>query len=254
MEKIMSAEDSTETNDKPFPWLLLVLALFGIAVTVGLILDLIHDFSGYHFLAGHTKWGTVGDFIGGVLNPIIGLLALFGLLYTIHQNQVELSQATKEMKRSSQALTDNNALAEKQSKKDELYRVISVIENGIETTLNKDIHLFIYKTNDSYRINSTVKEMLISTKTEQIEQSMDSVLSSLNELSVYLEEMSNYLSRYSKVQGDHLFEEYYRHKYTKIAKKLSHLNCLRHNVANWYQTTFRPEIGIQQIVTDPEDN
>ena len=42
-------------------------------------------------------WGQYGDFIGGVLNPVFALLALFALLYTIVLQVRELEQTREEI-------------------------------------------------------------------------------------------------------------------------------------------------------------
>lgn len=45
-------------------------------------------------------WGQFGDYMGGVLNPIFGLGALFALLYTIVLQVQELHETRQEMRRS----------------------------------------------------------------------------------------------------------------------------------------------------------
>ena len=52
--------------------------------------------------------GTFGDFVGGSLNPLLSLLALIALFYTIIIQSRELSLSRKELKNSSESLSDQN--------------------------------------------------------------------------------------------------------------------------------------------------
>jgi len=53
-------------------------------------------------------WGEFGDYIGGVLNPIFGFLALIALLMTISLQATELKLTREELKNSSDALNAQN--------------------------------------------------------------------------------------------------------------------------------------------------
>lgn len=45
----------------------------------------------------HARWGEFGDFLGGTLNPLFGLLGLLALLLTVLLQSRELSNSTKEL-------------------------------------------------------------------------------------------------------------------------------------------------------------
>ena len=55
-----------------------------------------------------SRWGQFGDYIGGVLNPSISLLALLALLYAIHIQSRELKNSTRELENSVRILTDQS--------------------------------------------------------------------------------------------------------------------------------------------------
>ncbi|TOQ75786.1 hypothetical protein CGG88_23945, partial [Vibrio parahaemolyticus] len=49
---------------------------------------------------GVFNWGQYGDFMGGVLNPILSFVAIMGVLVTIVIQHNELKETRKEFKRS----------------------------------------------------------------------------------------------------------------------------------------------------------
>lgn len=55
-----------------------------------------------------SRWGQFGDYIGGVLNPSISLLALLALLYAIHIQSRELRNSTRELENSVRILTEQS--------------------------------------------------------------------------------------------------------------------------------------------------
>lgn len=62
-----------------------------------------------------SEWGTLGDFFGGILNPIFGFASFLALLATIFYQAKELNASTKELKNSATALAAQNRAIELQS-------------------------------------------------------------------------------------------------------------------------------------------
>ena len=54
------------------------------------------------------QWGSLGDFFGGVLNPLLGFLSLIFLLITLTQNQKALSQNKEALNQNEKALKINS--------------------------------------------------------------------------------------------------------------------------------------------------
>lgn len=54
------------------------------------------------------QWGQAGDFFGGILNPIIGLITVLLVVYSIRQNQKALEQNELALKQNEKALTDSH--------------------------------------------------------------------------------------------------------------------------------------------------
>ena len=64
---------------------------------------------GGDFAASHSRWGEFGDYLGGVLNPIVTLLGLLALLFTIVLQSRELRNSTRELATSARALKEQSA-------------------------------------------------------------------------------------------------------------------------------------------------
>lgn len=96
------------------------------------------------------KWGATGDFFGGILNPIFGLLGLVALLLTLMQTeralrqneemlqltQRQLTLSADELKRSADAAERHVIHLEKESGKEEVRRVIETISSEMDFQLS----------------------------------------------------------------------------------------------------------------------
>jgi hypothetical protein len=78
------------------------------------------------FSIGKSTFGEWGDFFGGVLNPIFTFLTFMGLLVTIVLQQTELREARIEMKRSADALHEQNARLHRQTFEATFFQMLSV--------------------------------------------------------------------------------------------------------------------------------
>ncbi len=80
-----------------------------IIILAGVVLIYLFSFTGFHFSVENIgDFGTIGDFFGGILNPIFALLALFALLATIKIQSKELSKSVKIMKAQHQSIKLQN--------------------------------------------------------------------------------------------------------------------------------------------------
>jgi uncharacterized membrane protein len=77
-------------------------------------------------------WGTLGDFFGGILNPIFAFLGLIMLLVTLYQNQKELSLSRKEFSESKVALQAQAETLEKQRFEDTFFSLLEQHNNTLE--------------------------------------------------------------------------------------------------------------------------
>lgn len=77
-------------------------------------------------------WGQMGDFFGGMLNPIFSLLGLVFLLVTIVQNQRELNLSRLELKESKEALEDQAITLKKQKFEDTFFSLLDQLNRALE--------------------------------------------------------------------------------------------------------------------------
>jgi hypothetical protein len=111
------------STDHRFRKKLIVLAAVTVAITLGIVV--------FYFMyvgvppasvacadtstGNWAGWGTLGDFFGGTLNPVLGLLGFLALLYTIHVQQRELKLATEQVMRSDTALQEQKESVQEQN-------------------------------------------------------------------------------------------------------------------------------------------
>jgi len=91
----------------------LVMAIGAIAVVIaiGLIIFYFSIFE-YQSIQGRDAWASMGDFFGGVLNPLFALFAFIALLFTIVIQGEELHLTTGELRKSAEALQQQIMLLE----------------------------------------------------------------------------------------------------------------------------------------------
>jgi uncharacterized membrane protein len=105
-ELSMKQEKSSD-HDKYWRLILIGLGLILFGVVFGLYF---YYFHGYPVSDNPSDWGVFGDYIGGLLNPTVALLALLALLRSMWQQHRQVEKTIKEMR-------DN-------SHRDELFRLI----------------------------------------------------------------------------------------------------------------------------------
>lgn len=96
-------------------------SLFSMLVGGGVIFILV---IGTYFIAhtgwtlslSNAAWGQFGDYVGGLLNPVFGFLAFFGLLLTIALQATELEESRKATKETRKATQETIQVARDQAK------------------------------------------------------------------------------------------------------------------------------------------
>lgn len=92
--------------------------------------------------AAHDKWAEFGDYAGGVLGSIFAFLGLIALLLTLWVQSRELQISTTELRRSAEALKDQNNSINLQSFENRFFNMISLhheIVKGIDLVSNDGI-------------------------------------------------------------------------------------------------------------------
>ncbi|WP_434603609.1 putative phage abortive infection protein [Pseudomonas sp. Z4-7] len=71
-------------------------------------------------------WGQLGDFFGGVLNPILSFVAILAVLYTIRIQSKELAEAREETKIANRTLIKQTQVFERQNFESVYFRMLEV--------------------------------------------------------------------------------------------------------------------------------
>lgn len=92
-----------------------------------------------NFESNTSKWGEFGDYVGGTLNPIFGLLGLIALLLTLEQNEkaldlsaTELELSRKELSRSNDVLIAQKKVLDVQTFEQTYFNLIKLFNTNIE--------------------------------------------------------------------------------------------------------------------------
>ena len=83
------------------------LALVGLLIAIAVIGLYFYNFDG-GLSDSHERWGQFGDYVGGLLNPTLSLLALIALLATVTLQVRELRMSARDLKNSAEALVKQN--------------------------------------------------------------------------------------------------------------------------------------------------
>ncbi|UZT77039.1 putative phage abortive infection protein [Ectopseudomonas chengduensis] len=81
-------------------------------------------------------WGQIGDFIGGVLNPLLSFLALMAVLHTIKIQRHELKEAREEAKLANTIQNKQTEVFERQNFESVLFRLFDVHNKITDRILN----------------------------------------------------------------------------------------------------------------------
>ena len=122
----------TTNIQKEIPHWLNILVTFSIVVAISLLMLFFWKFHG-GLSDGLDKWGQFGDYLGGILNPLFSLTALFALLYTIKLQSKELHESTEQLKASAEAFKLQNNVLIQQQFENKFFQMLGVFTNIVET-------------------------------------------------------------------------------------------------------------------------
>jgi uncharacterized membrane protein len=115
--------------------LMLMIAAAALVGVVALILYIAKF--GMVLSSSAETWGQFGDYMGGILNPIYGFLALLALLLTLYVQLFELRQSTIELRSSAAALAKQNAAMAVQNFESAFFQMVR-LHNDIVAAI--DLH------------------------------------------------------------------------------------------------------------------
>ncbi|MBW9274774.1 MAG: putative phage abortive infection protein [Candidatus Thiodiazotropha sp. (ex. Lucinisca nassula)] len=121
-------EEKTQKSEQGLlsKYIILVLVILFVVALVSATV-VIYFYATYYpgeIVANHSKWGTMGDFFGGTLNPIFGFIGLFALLLTIAIQNKELANSTKELATSASALKEQSTSLKTQNFENTFFQML----------------------------------------------------------------------------------------------------------------------------------
>lgn len=210
-------------------------------------------------------FGSIGDFIGGILNPIFGFLGLFALLATIRLQNKELRNSSKELKLTRKEAHKSSKALNKQSKSIKLQNFENTFFNMI------DLHNEIVRSIDlsgSIRINGKINSHEISSfihgafdsnsraSLVSIEKELKFLLYSYNSFPNY-EEDSNYKMNLLKNQQNNTnelyllfyktYEPYLSHYFRNIYQILKFISNAKDIDKKFYANIFRSQLSEYEL-------
>ncbi|RZF81282.1 hypothetical protein EXT43_12655 [Pseudoalteromonas sp. CO109Y] len=87
-------------------WMIILICCLAVAAGISAFLFYIDNF-GIGFAQTIGDWGAVGDFFGGVLNPIFAFLSLILIAHTLMQNKKALEQSEQAIQQGTEAIEQN---------------------------------------------------------------------------------------------------------------------------------------------------
>mgnify|MGYP000980940808 CR=1 FL=1 len=110
-------------------WLLLVPATFALgAVTTYAIV-----FRSLPATENPAAWGTFGDFVGGLMNPLVSVLTLFVAISVWRLQKAELELTRSEMAQTKEAMEDQAKTAEQQRREQRFFDLLNLYHETLKT-------------------------------------------------------------------------------------------------------------------------
>lgn len=110
-------------------WLLLLPATFALgAITVYTIV-----FRSMPATENPAAWGTFGDFVGGLMNPLVSVLTLFVAISVWKLQKAELELTRNEMAQTKEAMEDQAKTAEQQRREQRFFDLLNLYKSTVES-------------------------------------------------------------------------------------------------------------------------
>ncbi|MCG7931487.1 MAG: putative phage abortive infection protein [Candidatus Thiodiazotropha lotti] len=116
--------------------ILITLAVVAVIYGIAVISTYRAHFPG-QIIQDISTWGQLGDYLGGLLNPVFSLLAFFALLITIVIQTKELAISSEELKKSAEALSRQSKSLDTQNFENtffQMLRLYNEIVKEMDTT------------------------------------------------------------------------------------------------------------------------
>jgi hypothetical protein len=201
-------------------------------------------------------WGQLGDFFGGVLNPIFALLAFFAVVYNSGIQKLQLAQAKEEYQAQIQTTRATTAQNLVNQEREDTLAVLKLISANLDELLNqrvllpstKQLVLCAYLVQEGARIGASsfgggiYREFVENAKKSGTELNgfYLRVLQSAEELATFvllLEKLSAKNSPYVT---------FYRHRYGVLYRFLQHVGGATNEATRFYDVSDQSAFKARQ--------
>ncbi len=104
---------------------------FVLAAALGAIAIYCYKFGFFSLTEKRDDWGTFGDFLGGLLNPIVGIVTVFLVLLNARLQRLELRNSLREMKNTNSAMEAQNRSVEAQESQSTFFNWLSAYRGTV---------------------------------------------------------------------------------------------------------------------------
>ena len=210
-----------------------------------------YNFSG-GFSDNQQVWGAFGDYMAGILNPVISFCALIALFVTIviqtkqlNLSRKELEYTRKELEKSADAAQRQIQHLEAEAKRSEIYKIIESINSGIKAGLSKQIFLYEGKPISLNEILFRDERDLIDEFQYYLNKHDRELYLIVIDVETDLSRLRSYIERYINVSGDSKQGEhikmYYRYTYSRLVNFLNNFSLLEDKTVISFFNTQLPE-------------
>jgi len=234
-----SSLETVSVSSRPIRWLAAVAGLSaGAAVAVYAAF-----FGGMPIVADPRPWGLFGDFLGGLLTPLLGLLLLVGLLWALEQLRRELSLTRGLLERA----LDGRAETAPGVVVRDLHRTIELIHEDLKEQLGARVCM--ERKGDSLLLGDPVLAGQPGAKSLSLAQLLrdavqDPVLretlgkeyrAGLIQVAELLQMLARYIHEYESAPEGGSCGGYLRRRYAVCALSLQKLGLLPEKIASYYR-------------------
>ena len=227
-----------------------LLSIFIISVSAWFV-----AFAIFYFLGGYSEissLGTLGDYFGGMLNPVFSFMALIALLYTIRiqsaelklsRNELELTR--RELAVSSDSLKRQADHFEKESIRQDLYRIIDKLVCRINNNFNEDRLGVFQKTGTKMSLHYILKKGMSKKNNEemvwlfrQYESGNVDVVKAISWINDDLERLILYIKEYESVysvgKSKMPLRRFYQDEFRELVTFLRYFGTIKDYVFDFY--------------------
>lgn len=86
----------------------------------------------------YDKWGQLGDYIGGLLNPLVAGFALMALVVSVRLQKAELAATRKELENSRLAMEEQAKTAEQQRREQRFFDFLNIYQTTVQAVILED--------------------------------------------------------------------------------------------------------------------